>query len=95
MSLVSEVYYSGVEVIIETMGHGVIDVSDDVRSVSVTRRLDGISTASFTLVNYSTYSSGRYNGVIHVGDRMQCTRSRSSHITSRPTPWSARMSLAT
>ena len=70
MSLVSEVYYSGVEVIIETMGHGVIDVSDDVRSVSVTRRLDGISTASFTLVNYSTYSSGRYNGVIHVGDRM-------------------------
>ena len=70
MSLVSEVYYSGVEVIIETMSHGVIDVSDDVRSVSVTRRLDGISTASFTLVNYSTYSSGRYNGVIHVGDRM-------------------------
>ena len=70
MSLVSEVYYSGVEVIIETMGHGVIDVSDDVRNVSVTRRLDGISTASFTLVNYSTYSSGRYNGVIHVGDRM-------------------------
>lgn len=69
-SLVSEVYYSGVEVIIETMSHGVIDVSDDVRSVSVTRRLDGISTASFTLVNYSTYSSGRYNGVIHVGDRM-------------------------
>lgn len=70
MSLVSEVYYSGVEVIIETMSHGVIDVSDDVRNVSVTRRLDGISTASFTLVNYSTYSSGRYNGVIHVGDRM-------------------------
>lgn len=70
MSLVSEVYYSGVEVIVETMSHGVIDVSDDVRSVSVTRRLDGISTASFTLVNYSTYSSGRYNGVIHVGDRM-------------------------
>ena len=69
-SLVSEVYYSGVEVIIETMSHGVIDVSDDVRNVNVTRRLDGISTASFTLVNYSTYSSGRYNGVIHVGDRM-------------------------
>lgn len=69
MSLVSEVYYSGVEVIIETMSHGVIDVSDDVRNVNVTRRLDGISTASFTLVNYSTYSSGRYNGVIHVGDR--------------------------
>lgn len=68
--LVSEVYSSGVEVIVETIGHGVIDVSDDVESVSVTRRLDGISTATFTLVNYSTYSSGRYNGVIHVGDRM-------------------------
>lgn len=68
--LVSEVYSSGVEIIIETIGHGVINVSDDVESVTVTRRLDGISTATFTLVNYATYSSGRYNGVIHIGDRM-------------------------
>lgn len=66
----TEVYYSSCEVLVETQKHGILDVSDDVKSVSVSRRMDGISTASVSLLDYSTYSSGKYNGIIHVGDRV-------------------------
>lgn len=67
---VSEVYYSSVEVIIQTMNDGIIDVSEDVQKCSVTRKTDAVSSASITLTNYSNYRNGRYNSVIHVGDRI-------------------------
>lgn len=69
MAMSTEVFASSPLVVVETRTHGVIDVSDDVQNVSVTRRLDAVSSASVTLNNYSSYSSGRYSGIINVGDR--------------------------
>lgn len=68
--LATEVYYSSCEVLVDTQRHGVIDVSDDVKSVSVSRRMDAISTANVSIVNYAGYKNGMYSNVIHVGDRV-------------------------
>lgn len=67
--MLSEVYASAPLVIVETRSKGIIDVSDDIMSVSITRRLDAVSSADVTLNNYATYNSGRYNKVINIGDR--------------------------
>lgn len=69
MAGVTEVYTSAPYVLIETRSNGVLDVSDDVQNVSVSRRLDAVSTAEVTLNNYATYNTGRYNGIINIGDR--------------------------
>lgn len=68
--LSTEIYYSSCEVLIETQSNGLLDVSDDVVNVSVSRRMDAISTANISLNNYAGYKTGKYNGVIHIGDRM-------------------------
>lgn len=70
-------YYSSARCVVETIDRGLIDVSPDIQSVSVNRTMDAASTASVTLLNYTKYSgqwvkigdTGRYNDVIHVGDR--------------------------
>lgn len=69
MAGMTEVYTSAPYVLIETRSNGVLDVSDDVQNVSVSRRLDAVSTAEVTLNNYATYNTGRYNGIINIGDR--------------------------
>lgn len=69
MAGMTEVYTSAPYVLIETRNNGILDLSDDVQNVSVTRRLDAVSSAQVTLNNYATYSSGRYNKIISIGDR--------------------------
>ena len=67
---ITEVYYSSVSVIVDTISQGVIDVSEDVQSCSVNRQVNGASSATITLTNYSSYKNGRYNGLLHIGDRV-------------------------
>ena len=70
----SQMYYSHPRVIIDSSGAvgglGVVDVSADVISCSVTHRMDAVSTATIALNNYSTPTSGRYNQHLHVGDKV-------------------------
>lgn len=70
MALVTESYWTSVKVIVATANNDIIDVSDDVIRCSVARRMDAVSTASVSLVNYSSFKNGRYNGVINIGDRV-------------------------
>lgn len=67
---ITEAYYSSVSVIIDTISQGVIDISEDVQSCSVNRQVNGASSATITLTNYSSYKNGRYNGLLHIGDRV-------------------------
>lgn len=67
---ITEAYYSSVSVIVDTISHGVIDISEDVQSCSVNRQVNGASSATITLTNYSSYKNGRYNGLLHIGDRV-------------------------
>ena len=70
MALTTEAYWTSVKVIVATAHDGIIDVSDDVLRCSVSRRMDAVSTASVSLVNYSSFKNGRYNGIINIGDRV-------------------------
>lgn len=56
-------------VLIDTFKEGVLDVSDDVMRVSHTANLDGVSTCSLSLNNYSNNLQGRYNSLLKIGDR--------------------------
>lgn len=67
---ITEAYYSSVSVIVDTISQGVIDISEDVQSCSVNRQVNGASSATITLTNYSSYKNGRYNGLLHIGDRV-------------------------
>ena len=69
-SNITEAYYSSVSVIADTISQGVIDISEDVQSCSVSRQVNGASSATITLTNYSSYKNGRYNGLLHIGDRV-------------------------
>lgn len=69
-SNITEAYYSSVSVIADTISQGVIDISEDVQSCSVNRQVNGASSATITLTNYSSYKNGRYNGLLHIGDRV-------------------------
>lgn len=69
-SNITEAYYSSVSVIVDTISQGVIDISEDVQSCSVNRQVNGASSATITLTNYSSYKNGRYNGLLHIGDRV-------------------------
>lgn len=68
--LATEAYWSSVKVIVATASGDFLDVSDDVISCSVSRRMDAVSTCSVSLVNYSAHKNGRYNGKICIGDRV-------------------------
>lgn len=70
MGLATEMYYSSCEVLVDTQSHGVLDVSDDVTNVSVSRREDAVSTCTVDLSNQSGLTGGKYTGVIHIGDRV-------------------------
>jgi hypothetical protein len=68
---VTEAFYSGVEVMVRLANSSIIDVSDDVESVTVSRRKSAISTASVTLNNAGSYSQGKYSAgkwKLHPGD---------------------------
>jgi hypothetical protein len=56
-------------VLIDTSKEGLLDVSDDVMRVSHTANLDGVSTCSLSLNNYSNNLQGRYNSLLKIGDR--------------------------
>lgn len=68
--LATEAYWSSVKVIVATASGDFLDVSDDIISCSVSRRMDAVSTCSVSLVNYSAHKNGRYNGKICIGDRV-------------------------
>ena len=57
-------------VLIDTASEGVLDVSRDVLKVSHTANLDGVSTCSVSLNNYSNNLQGRYNSLIKIADRV-------------------------
>lgn len=62
--------YTKPRVLIETSALGILDVSDDVISVSNQKNLDGASTLTVSLNNYSNNLQGRYNSLIKIGDRI-------------------------
>ena len=66
----AQIYYSYPKVIISTQNAGVIDVSNDVISLTVTHRLDAVSTATVSLNNYSNRTGGRYNWTLTIGDKI-------------------------
>ena len=64
------VAYTKPRVYIQTMSMGIIDVSDDIINISVSHQTDAVSTCNLTLLNYSNAISGKYNGLLHVGDKI-------------------------
>ena len=66
----AQIYYSYPRVIIATENAGVIDVSNDVIELTVTHRLDAVSTATVSLNNYSNRTGGRYNWTLNIGDKI-------------------------
>lgn len=70
MALSTQIYFSSTEILIETKDSGIIDVSNDVVSCRVTRRMDAVSTADISLNNNASVMRGKYNDTISVGDRV-------------------------
>ena len=66
----AQMYYAPPKVVISTMENGIIDVSGDVVKVTVTHRLNAVSTATVVLNNYSNRLGGKYNWTLHVGDQI-------------------------
>ena len=64
------VAYTKPRVYIQTMSMGIIDVSDDIININVSHQTDAVSTCNITLLNYSNAISGKYNGLLHVGDKI-------------------------
>ena len=64
------VAYTKPRVYIQTMSMGIINVSDDIINISVSHQTDAVSTCNLTLLNYSNAISGKYNGLLHVGDKI-------------------------
>ena len=64
------VAYTKPRVYIQTMSMGIINVSDDIINISVSHQTDAVSTCTITLLNYSNAISGKYNGLLHVGDKI-------------------------
>lgn len=62
----SLVYAPGIKVYIDTIKHGILDVSDDITNFQMTRREDGVSQFSFSLQN----ARRKYDNVFTPNDRI-------------------------